>query len=140
MVSALHRQVAFAGSDREAVQRVNCRTPPHLPHSLSRTSLRRMWDTLPPPLRDPDTSSETLLLEHIHTYQSAQRQQQNSGLALLSAVEEALLVEWIVRQYNIVREGRSESESHELHSRPVRAKEREARLSQLVQPPLTFEL
>lgn len=101
MAAGLHRKVAHADSDRSAVEWVNSHTPPDSAHALTRSSLQRMYKTLPDELRHPSTSSEGLLLEHIHTYQTAQRDQQNSGHTLLTAVEESLLVDWIVRQYNM---------------------------------------
>ena len=84
-----------------AVEWVNSHTPPDSTHALTRSSLQRMYKTLPDTLRHPATSNEGLLLEHIHTYQTVQRDQQSSGHTLLTAVEEALLVDWIVRQYNM---------------------------------------
>lgn len=101
MAAGLHRKVAHGDSDREAVEHVNSRTLSNDTHCLTRSSLQRMFATLPASLRHPTTSSEGQLLEHVHTHQLEQRQQQNSGLTLLSAVEEALLVDWIVRQYNM---------------------------------------
>ena len=101
MAAGLHRKVAHGDSDRMAVEWVNSHTPPHSARALTRNSLQRMYATLPASLRHPATSSEGQLLEHIHSYQSAQRERQNSGLSLLTSVEEALLVDWIVRQYNM---------------------------------------
>ena len=101
MAAGLHRKIAHADSDRSAVEWVNSHTPPDSVHVLTRSSLQRMFKTLPDELRHPSTSSEGLLLEHIHTYQTAQRDQQNSGHTLLTAVEESLSVDWIVRQYNM---------------------------------------
>ena len=101
MVAGLHRKVAHGDSDREAVAYVNSLTRPDDPHTLTRSSLQRMYGSLPASLRHPATSSEGQLLEPIHTYQTAKRQQQITGLTLLTAVEEALLVDWIVRQYNM---------------------------------------
>ena len=49
----------------------------------------------------PSNVQRGLLLEHIHSYQTAQRDQQSSGHTLLTAVEESLLVDWIARQYNM---------------------------------------
>ena len=76
---------------------VNSQTPPEQPHVLSRTSLRRMYGSLHASLRHPATFSEGQLLDHIHSYQATQRQQQNTGHTLLTAVEEALLIDWTVR-------------------------------------------
>ena len=101
MAAGLHRMVAHGAREQEAVDYVNDLTPPGDTHVLSRSSLRRMFVTLPPSLLHPDTSSEGQLLEHVQTHQSAQRQQKSAGLSLLTAVEEALLVDWVVRQYNM---------------------------------------
>jgi hypothetical protein len=101
IVAGLHRMVAFGDSERVAVAHVNSLTQPDDQHTLSRSSLKRMYNTLPASLRHPATSSEGQLLEHIQTYQTERRQQQNKGHTLLTAVEEALLVDWIVRQYNM---------------------------------------
>lgn len=101
MAAGLHRKVAHADSDRMAVEWVNSHTPAESTHKLTRSSLQRMYNTLPDELRHPGTSNEGLLLEHIHAYQTAQRDQQSSGHTLLTAVEEGLLIDWIVRQYNM---------------------------------------
>lgn len=101
MASGLHRMVEHDSSARAAVKWVNARTPAEDTHVLSRSSLQRMYATLPQSLRHPATSSEGQLLEHVHVYQTARRQQQNAGLTLLTAVEESLLVDWIVRQSNL---------------------------------------
>lgn len=101
IVAGLHRVVAFGDSDRAAVAHVNSHNLHDDEHVLSRSALKRMYNTLPASLRHPSTSSEGQLLEHVQTYQSAHREQQNSGLTLLTAVEEALLVDWVVRQYNM---------------------------------------
>ena len=68
MAAGLHRKVAHAESDRVAVEWVNSHTPPDSTHALTRSSLQRMYKTLPDTLRHPATSNEGLLLEHIHTY------------------------------------------------------------------------
>ena len=101
MASALHRQVFFGASGREAVTWVNSRTPPDVTHCLTRSSLQRVYKTLPPSLLHPATSSEGQLLEHVHTLQSAQRAQSTTGQTLLTVVEEALLVDWVVLQSNL---------------------------------------
>ena len=101
MAAALHRMVEHTASERAAVRWANTHTPAEDTHVLTKSSLHRMFATLPRSLCHPDTSSEGQLLEHVHVYQASQRQQQNSGLTLLTAVEEALLVDWIVRQSNM---------------------------------------
>ena len=101
MASGLHRIITGEDKPRPAVAWVNANTPAGDTHRLSRSSLLRMYATLPPSLQHPETSSEGQLLQHIHTQQAAARQQQHTGQTLLTAVEESLLVDWIVRQANM---------------------------------------
>ena len=101
MVAALHRVVAHNYSERSAVEWANSHTPSADTHCLSRSSFKRMYDSLPPSLLDSATSSEVLLLQHVQIQQGEARQQLTTGLTMLTAVEEALLADWIVRQYNM---------------------------------------
>ena len=101
MAAGLHYMVRHGGKGQQAVNWVNSNTPVEDTHRLSRGTLLRMYDTLPPLLQHPKTSSQGLLLQHIHTHQAAMREEQYAGQTLLTAVEEALLVDWIVRQYNM---------------------------------------
>ena len=52
-------------------------TQPDDQHAHSRSTLKRMYNTLPASLRHPATSSEGQLLEHVQTYHTERRQQQN---------------------------------------------------------------
>ena len=73
MAAALHRVVTSQCNDRAATKYVNASSSEWKPHVLSRASLQRMFATLPEPLTLPDTSSEALLLQHIHSTQSARQ-------------------------------------------------------------------
>ena len=101
MAAGLHRKISHGDSDRMAVEWVNSHTPSNDVYTLTRSSLQRMYKTLLASLCHPATCSEAQLLEHIHTYQSAQRERSKTGSSLLTAVEESLLFDWIVRQYNM---------------------------------------
>ena len=101
MAAGLYCMIAQNDKPGQAVRWVNAHRLPGETHKLSRSSLLRMFATVPQSLRHPATSSEGQLLEHVHSYQSAQRKVQNLGKSLLTIVEEELLVDWIVRQCNM---------------------------------------
>lgn len=101
MAAALHRMVQFKATVRGAVEFVNELSDDYKPHVLSRSSLHDMYTSLPAPLRHPATSSEGQLLQHIHCLQAGQRVGRTVGQTMLTAVEEELLVQWIVREYNM---------------------------------------
>ena len=101
MAAALHRMVQLGESTRAAVIYINELSIDYKPHILSRSSLQRMYATLPPSLRHPSTSSEGQLLQHIHTVQGERQTERTGVQSLLTAVEEELLVQWIVREYNM---------------------------------------
>ena len=101
MSAALHRMVQLGDSVRAALTHVNDLSSSYQPHIPSRSSLHRMYTSLPPALRHPSTSSEGQLLQHIHSVQSDQRAERTDGQTMLTAVEEELLVQWIVREYNM---------------------------------------
>lgn len=101
MAAALHRKVQLGETHRAVLSYINELSNSYKPHVLSLTALHRMYTSLPPSLRHPGTSSEGQLLQHIHSVQAAQRAERTEGQTMLTAVEEELLVQWTVREYNM---------------------------------------
>jgi hypothetical protein len=101
MAAGLHHMIHHQSSDRAAADYVNRHSIHLLPHVLTRSSLLRMYGTLPDSLTAVDTASEALLLQHIHTVQAERQEKRVEGHAMLTCVEEELLVQWVVREYNM---------------------------------------
>ena len=94
-------QVHAGCSDRAAAKHVNQASSPLHPHVLTCSLLQRMYAILPEPLTVVDTSSETLLIQHIHSQQSERQERRVEEHAMLKCMKEELLVQWVVREHSM---------------------------------------
>jgi hypothetical protein len=103
MVSAIHRMVHLGDSIRAAVAYVNghsSRRKSKTKHVLTRSTVDRVFQSLPAHLRHPDTCSEAGLLDFIQQQQCESRAGQQHGSSLLTTLEEDILVEYIQFRHN----------------------------------------
>ena len=94
MVSAIHRRVHLGESVRQAVAYVNGHDATAT-HALTRSTLDRVFHTLPPHLLHPATCTEAALVDFIHDQQCETRTVPGGGTSLLTVLEEGLLVDYI---------------------------------------------
>jgi hypothetical protein len=83
---------------RHACAVVNKQSPPDSPHKLAKSTLHRLFTSLPPSLITEclaSSNSDVLIMDFIQNQQSEQRRELVSTLTLLTSAEEALLVQWI---------------------------------------------
>jgi hypothetical protein len=95
MAAAIWRMVHYEEGARTALKFVNGHSDSLSPHLLSRTAVQRVWQTLPPPLRHPDTCTQPAVLDFIQQQQEASRAAQQNGLTLLTKLEEDVLVDFV---------------------------------------------
>lgn len=95
-VAALRRVIHWGESFRDATAYVNAQSGRLSDESIvTRSSLHRLHQSLPVHLRDPLLATEGALLAFIQERQSEQRAALSSGHALLTDLEEELLVQWL---------------------------------------------
>ena len=85
---------------RGAAERIN-RASGKTTSAVTKSSLHRLYQSLPASLRDPAVVTEASLLEFIQLQQAQQRVSISDGLSLLTQVEEELLAQWVVAMWEI---------------------------------------
>jgi hypothetical protein len=101
LTSALHRVIELGDSIRGAASWVNAQAANVKRHRVTRTTLHRLYTSLPETLRTAHTSSEVLLLDHLQQLHSSQRQQLSCSLSLLTPLEDEMLAQWVQQRCNM---------------------------------------
>jgi hypothetical protein len=68
---------------------------------VSKSSLQRLYQSLPASLREADNTNEASVLDFIQQQQEQQRVGISQGLSLLTLVEEELIVQWVGAMWEI---------------------------------------
>jgi hypothetical protein len=101
-VLALRRVIMWGDSLRQAAEYVNAQSGTlSKDHVITRTTLSRVYNSLPAQLQSPLHASEGALLNFLQQHQSDQRAILSGSLSLLTQLEEELLAQWLVEMSKI---------------------------------------
>jgi hypothetical protein len=102
MVAGLHHMVHIAHGPRAAARFVNNRHRKIGKHKLTKSTVDRVYQLLPPHMRlfRSTACTEPALIDFVQQRQSQSRASQPRGSSLLTALEEDLLVEYIQFRHN----------------------------------------
>jgi hypothetical protein len=101
-ILALRRVILCGSSYRTACEYVNAQSGAlGKDHVITKTTLSRLYHSLPDALRSPLHASEGALLNFLQEQQSAQRANLSRSQSLLTQLEEELFAQWLVEMGKI---------------------------------------